>query len=161
DGVVRLRDVAGQAYQGTLQINADLDFSGSATRLDFAKLDAHGLNVRQLPESWGLPPQLEGRLDAAGDVHLTLANGPIATTVDAHAEVRDARIAGQPVDGPIELQLSPAGPPLQTDPTQDGVVEEQPLAPAQRKLAPHYLTVKMKLDKADLHQVVEKFKLNV
>ncbi|HYT93994.1 MAG TPA: AsmA-like C-terminal region-containing protein, partial [Gemmataceae bacterium] len=124
DGVVRLRDVKGQAYEGTLQIDADLDFRGAVTQLDFSRLDAHGLDVRQLPESWGLPEQLEGRLDASGDVHLTLEQGKVSTTGAARGEIRDARIAGQSVDGPIELQLAPEGPPLQADPKEDRVFAE-------------------------------------
>jgi hypothetical protein len=165
DNVVKLRGIHGKAYRGTLAGDADLDFSGKATHLDLTPLNAHNLDVRLLPESWGLPHELEGRLDATGNVLVTLGQGHVSTTGNARAEIVNARLAGQPVDGPIELDLAPEGPPLQGVGAEEagGELVQQPKAPPAPPLKqrPTYLTVKMKLKDADLAQMVEKLKLNL
>ena len=164
DGVVRLRNVNGQAYRGTLAGNCDLDFSGDVTRIDFTPLHAHHLDIRQLPESWGLPKEITGRLDAEGKIFLTLDHGKINTTGDAKAEIVQAKLAGQPVDGPIEIELAPEGAPLQVgDPTPTGGEQAQApkVPPPPRRQRPTYLTVKMNLKNADLAQMVEKLELKL
>ncbi len=170
---VHLRDVKGKAYGGDVALNANLDFSGAASQLDFEKLKAHGLDVHRLPASWGLPAEIDGRLNAEGSVQLTLENGNIHTTGDAHAEIRDAHIAGQPVDGPIQIELSPEGSPLQLGAPGEGKADEdsaqeqgeaaaQPAGKdAPRKDAPRYLTIELRLKNADLGQMAEKLKFNL
>jgi hypothetical protein len=162
DNVVKLRDIRGQAYRGTLAGDADLDFTGEATHLDFTSLKADNLDVRLLPESWGLPRELEGRLELAGKVYVTLDHGNISTSGTARAEILHARVAGQPVDGPIELELAPEGPPLASGVSVAPVNEQAqaPPVPPQRQ-RPTYLTIKMNLKDADLGQMVEKLKLNL
>jgi uncharacterized protein involved in outer membrane biogenesis len=165
DNVVRLRDIRGQAYRGTLAGDADLDFRGEATQLDFIPIDAHDLDVRLLPESWGLPRELEGRLNLSGNVYVTLDHGKISTAGNARAQIVNARIAGQPVDGPIDLELAPEGPPLGNGVTVAPVDEraQDPKAPPgpPRLQRPTYLTIKLNLKDADLGQMVEKLKLNL
>jgi hypothetical protein len=107
DKVVRLGDVRGQTAGGEVRTSADLDFRGKASRLEF-KVHAAGLNVRQLPKSWSLPPQIEGKLDGDADLELTVIGGKIQTRGQGQGVIRDARVAGQPAD-PIRLRLHAAG----------------------------------------------------
>ena len=72
DGLVALRGVQGQAFDGTIRTDADLDFRQAVTRLHFSKVDVRGLNVRRLPESWDLPRQIEGRLNGSAWLDILL-----------------------------------------------------------------------------------------
>jgi hypothetical protein len=163
DGLVRLRDVKGTAYMGSLELDGDLDFRGSASRLDFRKVEAHGLDVHALPASWGLPTELEGRLDGSGRVDITLDRGNVSSSGDAKAEIRDARLAGQPVDGPIEIELAPEGPPLHAQPPRANERGEGGGAPAPkpRRMGPALLKIKLNLKDADLTQMVQKLALKL
>jgi translocation and assembly module TamB len=164
NGLVQLRGVKGRAHEGTLQTDADLDFRGPATHLNFRKLEAHNLDIRLLPKSWGLPEELEGRLDASGSVLVTIENGKVSTSGNAKGEIRNARLAGQPVEGPIELTLAPEGPPLQVEtPSGPGgeQVQEPKAAPPPGKRGPTYLTIKLNLKDADIAELVEKLRLKL
>lgn len=164
DGLVKLRHVKGTAYEGSLALEGDLDFRGQASRLDFSRVEARGLDVHRLPPNWGLPKEIEGKLDASGTVDLTIAKGHISTGGDMKAEIRNARLAGQPADGPIQIDLSPEGPPLQVgSPTGAGELAQEPKTPPPppRKQRPTFLTVKLKLKDADIAQMVQKLDLKL
>jgi hypothetical protein len=164
DGVVKLRHVKGTAYDGWLALDGDLDFRGQASRLDFARLEARGVDVRRLPANWGLPKELEGKLEASGTVDITLDKGKVTTDGDAKAEIRDARLAGQAVDGPIQIQMAPEGPPLQvgSPPAPGGEKADKPKTPpTPRKRGPTYLTIKLNLKDADVAQMAQRLDLKL
>lgn len=62
DNLVRLRDVRGKAFDGTVRIEANLDFRGAVTHLHFPKIAVTNADVSKLPASWFFPPQVRGRL---------------------------------------------------------------------------------------------------
>jgi translocation and assembly module TamB len=83
NGLVQLRKVQGQAFQGKLRTDADLDFRGAVTRLSFPKVEAEALKVSDLPKSWKFPPQIKGRLSGEASVNVTIIPGhatPMAAT---------------------------------------------------------------------------------
>ncbi|MCC6417526.1 MAG: hypothetical protein IT429_04690 [Gemmataceae bacterium] len=158
DGVVKLRGVRGDAYRGTLALNGDLDFSGDVPQLDFTTIEAKGLDVCRLPTSWGLPRQIAGQLYASGSARVTLGKGTIGTAGDVKAEIRNARIAGQPTDGPIEIELAPAGPPLRVgsaDGEGGGDGEGVRIQPPDPSRSPSRVTIKVKLKDANVAQMLD------
>jgi hypothetical protein len=105
DNLVRLRKVQGEAFDGKLRTEANLDFRRQDARLAFDSVVAEGLNVARLPEAWKLPPRITGRLFGKARLQMTLARDGIKTEGQGHGEIRNARIAGLPTDGPIVLDL--------------------------------------------------------
>jgi hypothetical protein len=105
NGKIKLTELHGAAYGGTLAADADIDFRGDGVRVDLTKLVIANVDVRQLPPSWSLPPQLTGRLDAKTALNITTTAGKTHIQGNGLGVIRDARIAGQPTDGPINLAL--------------------------------------------------------
>ncbi|MBV9123282.1 MAG: hypothetical protein JO112_07995, partial [Planctomycetes bacterium] len=105
DGLIQLRDVAGQAVGGTLELpRADLDFLHDPSKMAF-EIHVNNLEMRQLPRSWSLPPQIEGRLTGQANLLVTLVNGHAQTSGQGHGTINQARIAGEPAE-PIQLELN-------------------------------------------------------
>src|SRR5262249_47756220 len=71
DGVVTLRDMQGDACGGRLETDAEFDFRSKGVRATLSRLDVNGVDVRALPGSWSVPPQLEGRLHASAVLQIT------------------------------------------------------------------------------------------
>ena len=95
DHVVHLRDVRGKVAGGKLEVSADLNFRDAHDRLDFL-VTARGLDVRRLPKSWQLPPQIEGRLNGRAEMYLTLLDGEVHTRGSGEGDIADGRFAGLP-----------------------------------------------------------------
>jgi hypothetical protein len=104
DGVVRLRDVEGQAYGGTLRTSADLDFQGSQTRLHFFKLRVQQVKVDELQRHWTFP--VNGRLSGEADMEFILTGGKVETRGQGRGVITENRLGG-PVH--IELHGGPGG----------------------------------------------------
>ncbi len=107
DEVVRLRNVQGRAADGDIHLNGDLDFAHEPNKLNFA-VRVQNLVVKDLPKTWELPPQIEGRLTGQANLQITLVDGHPQTSGTGEGVVNDARIAGQPAE-PIQLKLQAAG----------------------------------------------------
>jgi uncharacterized protein involved in outer membrane biogenesis len=105
DGVVRLRDVTGRVSGGRLATDADLDFNGSTTKFDFARLEINGVPVQRLPRGWGLPRELEGVLSARLGLRLEIEDGKLRTRGTGAGELRAVRVAGTKVNEPVRLTL--------------------------------------------------------
>jgi hypothetical protein len=105
NGKIKLTNMRGAGYGGTLAADADIDFRGDAVQVDLSKLMAENLDVRQLPPSWSLPPQLTGRLDAKAALDIVSTPGKPHIQGKGQGIIRDTCIAGQPTDGPINLEL--------------------------------------------------------
>lgn len=182
NGLVQLRDVVGQAADGRLYVTGDLDFRGPQSRLAF-KARAEGLRVAELPLSWGLPRQVDGRLFGEADLQITIKNGRVQTTGTGEGIIRDARIAGQPAE-PIRLKLGADGPglhfsslpasteqrpvavltarpvPLLTDKSASVAAsrpeQQRPAAPA-KPPPPEVLNVHLGMKEADLAKLLQGF----
>jgi hypothetical protein len=66
------------------------------------------LKVQDLPRSWSLPPQVEGRLTGQADLQVTVADGKVRTDGKGQGIIQEARVGGQPAE-PIRLDLHAAG----------------------------------------------------
>jgi uncharacterized protein involved in outer membrane biogenesis len=76
DGLVKLREIRGQAYDGMLQTSADLDFRSGETQLRFRQIEAKDLQVAALPPRWKLPAGLKGRLSGRASLEVRLRPQP-------------------------------------------------------------------------------------
>jgi hypothetical protein len=107
DALVRLNDVHGRAAEGTLAVNANLDFRSTPKRLTFA-VDAEGLDLVRLPRLWKIPPQLTGRLAGHADLVVSIQDGHARTSGEGQGVITQARFAGFKAD-PIRLRLYSEG----------------------------------------------------
>src|SRR5262249_39064711 len=72
------------------------------------QVNVNRLDVRQVPRSWSLPTQIEGRLTGSADLQITLVNGKAVTSGTGRGVIREARVGNQPAE-PIVLELHAAG----------------------------------------------------
>src|SRR5207244_2261013 len=85
DGLVSLRGVTGKAYGGIVRTTADLDFRGPGSRLYFTGIEVENANVSELPESWGLPRNITGRLTGRASLEVVLEPGQMDPLAPAAA----------------------------------------------------------------------------
>jgi hypothetical protein len=108
DNVVHLREAQGRVADGEVQITGDLDFRRKPNELRF-QVNVDRLELHQLPESWSLPPQIDGRLSGQAKLEVRIAaDGNVHTSGDGEGVVQDARVAGLPAR-PITLRLHSDG----------------------------------------------------
>jgi hypothetical protein len=79
DNVVQLRDIRGEAYGGDVRMDADLDFRGDVSKLNFKRIEVKDVNLSNLPENWNIPAVIrktasKGKL--SGTARLEIAIGP-------------------------------------------------------------------------------------
>jgi hypothetical protein len=103
DGVVTLRQVHGRAFGGGVATDGVLDFVRRPAVLNF-KARVQDLVVKDLPKSWALPEQIEGRLTGSAHLELTIADNGVHTSGTGKGVINNARVAGQPAD-PITIEL--------------------------------------------------------
>jgi hypothetical protein len=109
DGVVTLRQVHGQAFGGRVATDGVLDFISRPQKLDF-KARVNDLVVTDLPKSWGLGEQIEGRLTGTANLVVTISDGGVHTSGTGKGVIDHARVGGQPADPiTIELRQRPEG----------------------------------------------------
>jgi hypothetical protein len=109
DGLVTLRRMEADAHGGHLTAEGEIDLRGDGIRVNLPMLTVANADLRQLPKSWGLPPQLQGRLFASTALQVTNSGGKLAVKGAGQGEIRDALLGGQPTDGPIGLVLGDQG----------------------------------------------------
>ncbi len=107
DKSVQLREVRGQTAGGEIQTSGELNFRETPAQLQFT-IDAHRLELAQLPKSWRLPSQINGRLTGQAKLQVTLVDGKARTQGEGQGVIHDARIAGLPANS-IHLALHAAG----------------------------------------------------
>src|SRR5262249_50345223 len=77
DNLVTLVQVAGKAANGTISLlSSKLDFRGEATQMGF-DLKVNGLELKSLPETWGLRNRLDGQLVGKANLQLTVRDGKL------------------------------------------------------------------------------------
>jgi len=103
DYVVKLRDVKGQAADGSAHLGGDLDFRTAPHRLTF-HAKAEGLDVGRLPASWNLPRDIRGRLSGDANVQVTLKEDDFQVSGSGDGAINEATVAGLKAD-PIKLKL--------------------------------------------------------
>lgn len=104
DGKVTVSDGSVSLADGTVSVGGVYTFDQS-TAVIAMKLAASGVNVRRLPETWGLPKEIEGKLkgDANLELHIN-PEGKLDTRGSGQGVVEGAKFAG--LDAEIKLKLS-------------------------------------------------------
>lgn len=78
DEVVTLTNLSGQTAEGTLAVSGTLDFRPAAAVLDLG-VTMRRVTVRELPRSWDIPQELDGKLDGSARIHARLTE-PVVDT---------------------------------------------------------------------------------
>jgi|GEM_PF-5386562 len=108
NSVIYLKNLSAAAADGTIRGDGRIDLTSNLIRVNLA-VGAQGLDVTQVPPSWGLHEVVEGGR-FSGKAHLLIdlpADGPIRTNGEGRCVVNDARVLGAVADGPVELTLRP------------------------------------------------------
>lgn len=74
DNQVFIRELTGRAFAGVIRAGADLMFGSDSVRVA-SRIEASGLDVSQLPSSWGLSPQLHGKMNGTASLQTVIAPG--------------------------------------------------------------------------------------
>ncbi len=85
DNLAQLRGARGKAYGGTVAMDADLDFRGAVSALNFSNIKVKGLSLNDLPESWSIPEVVrrtaaKGKLSGTASLKIEMGPGPVAPT---------------------------------------------------------------------------------
>jgi translocation and assembly module TamB len=100
---VELQGTKAALATGTLAADGVIDFGPEPTTAD-VKVAAEGLDLRQLPPSWGLPREIEGKLKGGADLRLKIhSSGQIETAGGGSGEIVGAKIRDIPVTFKVEL----------------------------------------------------------
>lgn len=102
NGVVTLTGVKGKAAGGTLGVDSRLDFAATPSVLTF-DVTARGLNIPQLPKTWGLPPLDAGRLEGDADLKLVVKDGKVQPWGRGEADIVGGKLLGGTVEGKVTL----------------------------------------------------------
>ena len=98
NGVVTLTDVNGKTAGGTLRVDSKLDFAATPSVLTF-DVTAQGLNIPQLPKTWGLPPLDAGQLEGDADLKLVVKDGKVEPWGRGEADIVGGKLLGGTVEG--------------------------------------------------------------
>ncbi len=102
NGVVTLTDVNGQTAGGKLHVDSRLDFAADPSRLTF-QVAAHGLDIPQLPKTWGLPQLEAGKLEGKAAIELVVKDGKVQPWGRGEADIVGGRLFGGTVEGKVTL----------------------------------------------------------
>ena len=103
DGQVTATGAALTLAGGRATADGVFDFDKDVYVLNL-KATASGVDVRRLPEDWGLPKEIEGKLKGKADLEVLIADGGnLDTRGSGTGEVEKAKFAG--LDAEIKLRL--------------------------------------------------------
>ncbi len=101
---VELQGTKAALAGGTFTADGTIDFGPEPTTADL-KATADGLDVTQLPSTWGLPRDIEGKLQGGADLKMKFhQGGQIETAGGGAGEIVGAKIRGIPVTFKVELR---------------------------------------------------------
>jgi translocation and assembly module TamB len=88
---------------GTLSVDGGVDFGPEPTKATF-NVAANGLDLQELPDDWGLPKDIAGKLQGKADLTLLFhADGHVETQGGGSGTIEDAKISGIPVSIAMRL----------------------------------------------------------
>lgn len=107
DGQVHVNDAVMQLADGTVSLNGSCNYK-NPERVIATNVKSKRVDIRRLPESWGLPKKMEGKLTGSADLRLHInPEGKIDPRGTGLGQLEDAKFAG--LDAKIELKLSGRG----------------------------------------------------
>lgn len=108
DGIVKLVNVTGRAFDGDIATVGVLDFCSPATRLKFDKIKVDRVKVLKLPSSFRFPKKVEGRISGEGWLDVTFGQGRPVIRGDGKGQLVPVRRDDRSLM-PIPLQLRAEG----------------------------------------------------
>lgn len=107
DGRVTVKDAVMQLAEGVVSLNGNCEFK-KPDRVIATNVRSKRVDIRRLPESWGLPKEMEGKLTGTANLKLHIgADGKMDPRGSGRGELEDAKFAG--LNAKIELKLSGRG----------------------------------------------------
>jgi hypothetical protein len=104
DQCVTLRDVQGRSASGSIATDALLDFRAEPARLRF-DLDVRGLALGELPATWELPRQIDGKVTGRATLDVAVHADRVETRGSGSGRIDEARLAGFRTGDAIPLEL--------------------------------------------------------
>ncbi|HTU89746.1 MAG TPA: hypothetical protein VMF69_06600, partial [Gemmataceae bacterium] len=108
DEIVELDNVHGKTAGGSISVNGKLNFRDEPTRLAF-KAGVQDVVLHDLPHSWKLPREIDGKLTGSADLVLTIKQGKVETAGSGEGVIRDAKWGSFATDKPVRLALRSEG----------------------------------------------------
>jgi uncharacterized protein involved in outer membrane biogenesis len=107
DAVIQLQGISAAAAGGQLALKGEFDFKAEppVVRMD---VEGRGIDLKQLPTSWSIPPQIAGQLKGSAHLELVLHDDGIVTRGEGRGEVENATVAGIPAER-VEMRLAADG----------------------------------------------------
>src|SRR5262249_55821343 len=99
-----LDSVHGKTAGGSITTSGKLDFHDEPTRLAF-KAGVQDVLLHDLPRSWKVPNNIDGKLTGSADLIVTINRGKVQTSGSGEGVIRDARWGGFSINKPIRLAL--------------------------------------------------------
>ncbi|HEY7326112.1 MAG TPA: hypothetical protein VH592_00625 [Gemmataceae bacterium] len=104
DEIVELDNVHGKTAGGSITTSGKLNFHDEPTHLAF-KVGVQDVMLHQLPRTWNVPKDIDGKLTGSADLVVTIKNGKAETAGSGAGVIRGASWSGFPINKPIRLSL--------------------------------------------------------
>ncbi len=104
DEVIELDNVHGKTAGGSIVASGKLNFHDEPTRLAF-KAGVQDVVLHDLPRSWNVPSDIDGKLTGSADLVVTIKQGKVETAGSGEGLIREANWGGFPIDKPVRLTL--------------------------------------------------------
>lgn len=172
---VRLTGLTATTAEGRITADGEFHFGAVVPELSL-KAVAKGLSVKKLPASWGLPPNLEGKLNGSADLTVILAPDGLKTRGSGRGRMLNARWGGIPIERlDMKLVSGERGYQFQTEQPMSArpailpegitsavllavLLQPPPVAPAPE---PTYFQANLKLRDVDLEELLSKLEVEL
>lgn len=104
DEIVELDNVHGKTAGGSIIASGKLNFHDEPTRLAF-KVGMQDVLLQDLPRSWNVPSNVDGKLTGSADLIVTINHGKVQTSGSGEGVIRNAKWGGFPISKPVRLAL--------------------------------------------------------
>jgi hypothetical protein len=101
--IVFLNDLEGKTSDGDIRASGELHCKQEPKEMQFT-IDVNHVDIRRLPSTWHLPPQVFGRLTGHADLHVTVKHGISQTQGAGQGTLREARVFRLPTK-PFDIVL--------------------------------------------------------
>ncbi|MHB1424419.1 MAG: hypothetical protein ACYC3I_14705 [Gemmataceae bacterium] len=107
DEIIEVENAQGKTAGGSILASGKLNFHDEPTRL-VLKAGVQDVVLHDLPPSWKVPQNINGKLTGSANVILTLKQGKVETAGSGDGVIRDASWSGIPME-PVRLTMHPEG----------------------------------------------------
>jgi uncharacterized protein involved in outer membrane biogenesis len=168
---VTLEHCTGTLAGGPVAVSSEMDFAPEPAVLKF-DVSASGVDVRQLPAEWGLPPQVAGKLRGKAGLELRVhADGRVEPRGGGAAAIDGATIAGLPAEVTLRLRADGKRYRFQSDMPAPNARRGAPPVPTRRQVKhvlqpaadekPATFEANIALRDVDLGELLNRLELNI